>query len=120
MDEFRFVMRCFGFAALFLVLTQIKAGNMTIENHIESSLVNSNVSDFVNNVAAGGVKLIKDGYAYSIEYYRDWKRSENSPPEKVVNENIKEILKPESAVPDSSHAKTELSDEDGAELSDLE
>lgn len=78
MDELKFVLRCFGFAALFLVLTQIKAGDMTIENHIESSLVNSRVSSFVNKVAEGGVKLIKDSGHYVHDAYQDWKHKDST------------------------------------------
>ena len=83
MDEFRFVLKCFAFSALFLVLTQIKAGDRTIENHIQSSLVNSKVSDFVNKTANGGVKLIKDSYHYAMDSYQDWKSAENSKPAKL-------------------------------------
>ncbi len=78
MDELKFVIRCFGFAALFLVLTQIKAGDMTIESHIHSSLVSTNVVHFVNSVAAGGVKLMKDGVHFTKDYYQEWKHSESS------------------------------------------
>lgn len=94
MDEFKFVFRCFGFAILLLVLTQIKAGDTTIEGHIQASLLNSKVSNFVNKVAAGGVKLLRDGFDYTVEYYRDWKRSETSVSPAVV-ETEKVISKSE-------------------------
>ncbi len=76
MDEFKFVVRCFAMAALFMVLTQIKANDISIEKHIEASLVNSNVSNFVNKVASGGVRLIKDGAVYIQTSYINWKKSE--------------------------------------------
>ncbi len=105
MDEFKFVLRCFGFAALIMVLTQIKAGEATIEGHIQASLVNSKVSGFVNKVAEGGVKLIKDGSNYVVESYHEWKRSEISKPE----------------VPKTAKAIAELStEEDDTELIDSE
>lgn len=63
-------------AALFMVLTQIKTNDISIEKHIEASLVNSNVSNFVNKVASGGVRLIKDGAVYIQTSYINWKKSE--------------------------------------------
>lgn len=107
MDEFRFVLKCFAFSALFLVLTQIKAGDRTIENHIQSSLVNSKVSNFLNKTADGGVKLIKDSYHYAMDSYQDWKSSENSKPTK-----LNEVKNKESSV----RAKTEPSSEEDAGL----
>lgn len=97
MDEFRFVLKCFGFAALFLVITQIKAGNMTIEGHIESSLVNSKVSGFVNQVAAGGVKLLREAYNYSLESYREWKRSDDSTIANSADKVVVTVAKPAGA-----------------------
>lgn len=90
MDEFRFVLKCFAFSALFLVLTQIKAGDRTIENHIQSSLVNSKVSDFVNKTADGGFKLIKDSYHYAMDSYQSWKSADNSKPSKLNETKDKE------------------------------
>lgn len=104
MDEFKFVLRCFGFAALILVLTQIKAGESTIESHIQATLVNSKVSSFVNKVAEGGVKLIKDGSNYVAESYREWKQSDQ--------ENVRAASKPQPDVPKTTKAIAELSTED--------
>jgi hypothetical protein len=84
MDEFRFVLKCLGIAAAFMVLTQIKAGETTFEQKIEASLVNSNVSTFVNNVAHGGVKLIKDVTNSAQESYNEWKNSENTIKHEIV------------------------------------
>jgi hypothetical protein len=78
MDELRFVLKCLAIAAAFMVLTQIKAGEVTVEEKIEASLVNSSVSDFVNRVADGGVKLIKAGALSAKESYLDWKNSERT------------------------------------------
>lgn len=74
MDELKFVLRCFGFAALLLLLTQIKTGNATIEHRIEGSLMNSRTADFVNKVADGGVKLIRDSMVLAQATYADWKK----------------------------------------------
>lgn len=113
MDEFKFVIRCFGFAALILVLTQIKAGEVTIEGHIQASLVNSKVSGFVNKVAEGAVKLIRDGSVYVAESYREWKRSDH--------ETVPIVLKAEPETPKTAKAIAELSTEDDdTELIDSE
>ena len=76
MDELRFILKCFVFSALLLMLTQIKTGELTIEKHIEATLINSKMADFVNNVANGGVKIIKDAGHYANESYLNWRRSE--------------------------------------------
>jgi|GEM_PF-4603807 len=73
MDEIRFVLKCFAFAVLLLMLTQIKSGDLTIENHIEAVLLNSKTATFVNKVAEGGVKVIKDGGHYAQASYLSWK-----------------------------------------------
>ena len=74
MDELKFVLKCFVFAVLFLVLTQIRAGEKTLEGHIESGLVNSRVADVVNKVAQGGVRLINDTARSVKESYTQWSR----------------------------------------------
>ncbi len=113
MDEFKFVLRCFGFAALILVLTQIKAGEATIEAHIQASLVNSKISNFVNKVAEGGVKLIKDGSNYVVESFHEWKRSDHEP--------VRLATKMEPEMPKTTKAIAELSTEDDdTELIDSE
>ena len=117
MDEFKFVLRCFGFAAILLVLTQIKAGETTIEGHIQASLVSSKVSNFVNKAAEGGVKLIKDGSNYVGETYREWKRSESSQPEKASRKTVPVASKLEPEVPKTAKAIAELNtEEDDTEL----
>ena len=66
MDEARFVLKCFGFAAIVLMISQIKMkSGSTIEHQIQATLVSTEMSNFVNKAADGGVKLIKDGYAYA-------------------------------------------------------
>lgn len=114
MDEIKFVLKCFVFAALLLVLTQIKSGETTIEGHIEAALINSEVAGFINKVADGGVKMIKDGahYAtyYATESYIKWKHTDVTASPKVVTAN-KEASKEASKV-----ASPDL----GAELVDQE
>lgn len=111
MDEFRFVMKCFAFAAIFLVLSQIKAGNTTIENHIQSSLVNSKVANQVNKVADGGVKLINDGYHYAVDFYQDWRNANSFA---STNSNQVSASKSQKADLKVTHIQTESSLEEDA------
>lgn len=60
MDEARFVLKCFLFAALLIMLSQLKTKSGTIETEIQATLVNSQTASLVNKVADGGVKAIKD------------------------------------------------------------
>lgn len=60
MDEARFVIKCFLFAALLIMLSQLKTKTGTIETDIQATLVNSQTADLVNKVADGGVKGIRD------------------------------------------------------------
>ena len=61
MDEFRFVMKCFAFAVLLLLVSQLKTKHGTIESELHAALVNSKTAEFVNKAAEGGVKLIRNG-----------------------------------------------------------
>jgi signal recognition particle GTPase len=69
MDELRFVLKCFGFAALLLVLSQLKTNTGTIETDIQAALVNSKTAEFVNMAADGGVKAIRSFVSYAKETY---------------------------------------------------
>lgn len=108
MDEFRFVLRCFAFAGLLLVLTQIKTGDVTVEAYIQSSLVNSKVSSFVNKVADGGVKLLKDAGNYAKDTYLDWKKSEISDSTEIITSQISTAAKAQPSL----QLETELIDEE--------
>ena len=59
MDELKFVLRCFLFSCLLLMLSQVKADGVTYEARVQTFLVNSEVAFFVQDAAAGGVKAIK-------------------------------------------------------------
>lgn len=69
MDEARFVLKCFGFAALLLVFSQLKTKTGTIETDIQAALVNSKTAEFVNMTANGGVKAIRAIASYAKETY---------------------------------------------------
>lgn len=92
MDEFKFVLRCFGFAALLLLLTQIRTGNATIEHRIEASLMNSRTADFVNKVADGGVKLIRDSLVLAKATYADWKKPVADTPQAENTHLVKDAV----------------------------
>jgi hypothetical protein len=64
MDEVRFVLKCFVFAGLLLMLSQLKTKSGTIETDIQATLVSSQTAGLVNKVADGGVKAVKDFGAY--------------------------------------------------------
>lgn len=85
MDEVKFVARCFGFAALVLVLSQLKTGGVTLENRVQASLVNSQVADFVNKSAQGGVKLIQTTIDSARAYFE--KQKKTSSEKEVVEKN---------------------------------
>ena len=59
MDEFKFVLRCFVFACLLLMFSQVKTEGVTYESRIQNFLMNSEVAFFMQDAAAGGVKAIK-------------------------------------------------------------
>ena len=69
MDEARFVLKCFVFAALVLMLSQLKTKTGTIETDIQAALVNSKTAEFVNMAADGGVKAIRALAKYAKETY---------------------------------------------------
>jgi len=64
MDEARFVLKCFLFAALLIMLSQLKTKSGTIETQIQATLVSSETAGLVNKIADGGVKGIRDLGSY--------------------------------------------------------
>ncbi len=59
MDEFKFVLRCFVFASLLMMLSQMKTEGITYEAKIENFLTHSEVAHFMQDAASGGVKAIE-------------------------------------------------------------
>lgn len=72
MDELKFVLKCFLFACALLTLTQLKTNGLTIESRIQNSLLNTAVADFLNQTAAGGVKLVKNLSVKTKETVQGW------------------------------------------------
>ena len=60
MDEARFVIKCFLFAALLLMFSQLKIKDGTVETEVQAALVSSQTAHFVNKIAEGGVKAVRD------------------------------------------------------------
>ncbi len=59
MDEFKFVVKCFIFASLLMMFSQMKAdGGITYEARLENFLTQSEAAHFMQQAAYGGVKAI--------------------------------------------------------------
>jgi hypothetical protein len=77
MDEFRFVIKCFIFAAALVAFSQVKIENQTLENKAELFLHNSATVDFVQKVADGGVKILNQAVTIGRAYINN-KKAERS------------------------------------------
>ena len=105
MDEIKFVARCFAFAALVLVLSQLKTGGVTLENRMQASLVNSNVADFVNKSAQGGVKLINTTVEMAKDYIQHKKKTPSA--EEVVKKVQAKVIPENQPVIDQDELNSE-------------
>lgn len=117
MDELKFVLKCFGFAALLLVFSQLKTNDVSVENRLQASLVNSQMSDFVNKTAQGGAKLIQNVYKFCIEKINSGRKSEVSHSAPLAAASLQlqpvQITKP-------APAQAELNTEDVEPVEDTE
>lgn len=82
MSEFKFVLRCLVVTSLILIASQYKWENETLESKAQSFLAYSESSAHLREIAAGGVRFIKNsgekGYEYIQEkFFRD-KHSDHS------------------------------------------
>jgi hypothetical protein len=59
MSEFMFVVKCFVFTAILVVMMQLRVGGSTIEAHSFHWLRRSSVSQYIQSVAAGGAMAIR-------------------------------------------------------------
>lgn len=78
MEELKFVLKCFFFTALLVVMMQVKVGGASIEQHSFRWLQKSTVSQYVQSAAAGGAMALrnlagslKDGVASSVDGFRE-------------------------------------------------
>lgn len=60
MEELKFVLKCFLFTALLVVLMQVKVGGASIEAYSFHWLRKSTVSQYIQSVAAGGAMAIRN------------------------------------------------------------
>lgn len=60
MSEFMFVVKCFVFTAIVVVMMQLKVGGVTVEAYSFHWLRKSNISLYIQSVAAGGAMAIRN------------------------------------------------------------
>ena len=58
MGEIKFVLKCFFFACLLMLVSQYKISNETIESKVASFSSQSMTAKYVREVAAGGYKAL--------------------------------------------------------------
>lgn len=112
MDELRFVGKCFVFAALILMVSQIKTKNGTIETEIQATLTSSQTAHLVNKVASGGVKAIKNVSLFIKDKISS--SSARSPSNSEVEDKM------EAAVVDTKAAVHKIEQKVKAEVRDLD
>lgn len=62
MDELKFVLKCFLFASLVMMFSQVKSGGLTLESRVEVFLTESTTAHFMQTAAEGGAKVIGEMY----------------------------------------------------------
>ncbi len=120
MDELKFVGKCFFFAALILVLSQIKTKEGTIETAIQASLTSSETAHLVNKVASGGVKAAKDLGSFIKEKINS--SATRTPSQTQVEEKIQtaKVNTKEAVHKIEEKVKAEIKDLDAVEIEELE
>ncbi len=68
MDEFRYVMKCFLFAALVMTFSQVETDGITWESKAEVFLTESKAAHFMQAAAVGGAKVIKEAILFSKNF----------------------------------------------------
>lgn len=78
MEELKFVVKCFVFTALLIVVMQVRVGGYSIEAHSFHWLRKSTVSQYIQSAAAGGAmalrnlgRSVKDGVASTVDGYNE-------------------------------------------------
>ncbi|KYG66826.1 hypothetical protein AZI86_07255 [Bdellovibrio bacteriovorus] len=78
MEELKFVVKCFVFTMLLVVLMQVKVGGYSIEAHSFHWLRKSTISQYIQSAAAGGAmalrnlgRTVKDGVASTVDGYQE-------------------------------------------------
>jgi hypothetical protein len=60
MEELKFVLKCFFFTMILIVLMQVKIGGAPIEGYCYRWLQRSTVSQYIQSVAAGGAMALRN------------------------------------------------------------
>lgn len=78
MEELKFVVKCFVFTMLLVVLMQVKVGGYSIEAYSFHWLRKSTVSQYIQSAAAGGAmalrnlgRSVKDGVVSTVDGYQE-------------------------------------------------
>ncbi len=71
MDEFKFVMKCFLFACLLMMLSQVQTDGLTVESKVEVFLTHSAPAHFMQQAAAGGVKAAKEALVFTKAFVQE-------------------------------------------------
>ncbi len=78
MEELRFIIKCFVFTSLLVILTQVKVGNHSIEAYTFHWLRKSPASQYIQSAAAGGAMAMrnlafgaKDAVASTVEGFQE-------------------------------------------------
>lgn len=86
MDEFKYVMKCFLFAALVMTFSQVESDGITWESKAEVFLTESKAAHFMQEAAAGGAKVIKEVIIFSKNFVTE-KMSGSSSKKSFKNED---------------------------------
>lgn len=71
MLEFKFVLKCFIFASLLMMFSQVRKDGLTIESKVEVFLTESTTAHFIQSAAEGGAKALVEFYSTARSYIDD-------------------------------------------------
>lgn len=78
MEELKFVVKCFVFTMVLVILMQVKVGGYSAEAHTFHWLRKSTISQYIQSAAAGGAmalrslgRTVKDGVANTVDGYQE-------------------------------------------------
>ena len=71
MDEFKFVVKCLLFTAFLMFISQYKWNNETIEAKAQYAFMKSESAEWLREVAAGGVRLIRNTTTSAADYVKN-------------------------------------------------
>lgn len=68
MLEFKFVLKCFIFASLLMMFSQVRKDGLTFESRVEVFLTESSTARFIQSAAQGGAKALVEFYSTARSY----------------------------------------------------